>query len=61
VKRGVFWSTFSNAYRDGTKLCPQAKVIKGDMERYSHCHIPLTEVIQKKSPITEKRVSTNFI
>jgi DNA polymerase-4 len=25
---GRFGSTFSNAYRDGTKLCPQAKVSK---------------------------------
>jgi DNA polymerase-4 len=43
------------------KLCPQAKVIKGDMERYSQLSHTVTEVIQKKSPITEKRVSMNFI
>jgi DNA polymerase-4 len=29
------------------KLCPQAKVIKGDMERYSQLSHTVTEVIQE--------------
>jgi len=36
------------------RLCPQAKVMKGDMELYSKLSHDVTEVIQEKAPIVEK-------
>jgi DNA polymerase-4 len=42
------------------KLCPQAKVIKGDMERYSQLSHAVTEVIQEKAPIMEKASIDEF-
>lgn len=42
------------------KLCPQAKVIKGDMERYSQLSHDVTEVIQEKAPILEKASIDEF-
>jgi DNA polymerase-4 len=42
------------------RLCPQAKVMKGDMELYSLSHD--TQVIEEKAPIVEKKqASMNFI
>ena len=42
------------------KLCPQAKVIKGDMELYSQLSHTVTEVIQEKAPIMEKASMDEF-
>ena len=42
------------------KLCPQAKVIKGDMERYSQLSHAVTEVIQEKAPVMEKASIDEF-
>ncbi len=42
------------------RLCPQAKVIKGDMELYSKLSHTVTEVIQSKAPITEKASIDEF-
>ena len=42
------------------KLCPQAKVIKGDMERYSQLSHTVTEVIKEKAPIMEKASIDEF-
>lgn len=42
------------------KLCPQAKVIKGDMERYSQLSHTVTQVIQEKAPIMEKASIDEF-
>jgi DNA polymerase-4 len=42
------------------RLCPQAKVIKGDMELYSKLSHQVTEVIQSKAPIVEKASIDEF-
>lgn len=42
------------------KLCPQAKVIKGDMELYSKLSHQVTEVIQEQAPIMEKASIDEF-
>lgn len=36
------------------RLCPEAKVIKGDMEMYSKLSHTVTEIIEEKAPIVEK-------
>src|SRR5690606_23712025 len=36
------------------RLCPEVKVIKGDMERYSKLSHMVTEVIEEKAPVVEK-------
>lgn len=36
------------------KLCPEAKVIKGDMELYSKLSHTVTEIIEEKAPLVEK-------
>ncbi|MDG1871197.1 DNA polymerase IV [Flavobacterium frigidarium] len=42
------------------KLCPQAKIVKGDMERYSQLSHDVTEVINEKAPIVEKASIDEF-
>lgn len=42
------------------RLCPQAKIIKGDMERYSHLSHAVTEVISEKAPVMEKASIDEF-
>ena len=42
------------------KLCPQAKVLKGDMELYSKFSHTITEIIQEKAPIVEKASIDEF-
>lgn len=42
------------------KLCPEAKVIKGDMEHYSNMSHLVTEVIQEKVPVLEKASIDEF-
>lgn len=42
------------------KLCPQAKIIKGDMELYSRLSHDVTQVIQEKAPIMEKASIDEF-
>lgn len=42
------------------RLCPQAKVVKGDMELYSKLSHQVTEVIQSKSPVVEKASIDEF-
>lgn len=41
-------------------LCPQAKVIKGDMELYSNLSHTVTEVIKEKAPVMEKASIDEF-
>ncbi|WP_207774362.1 DNA polymerase IV [Sphingobacterium corticibacter] len=36
------------------RLCPEAKVIKGDMEMYSQLSHTVTEIIEEQSPVVEK-------
>lgn len=36
------------------RLCPEAKVIKGDMEKYSQLSRTVTEIIEEKAPVVEK-------
>lgn len=36
------------------RLCPEAKVIKGDMEKYSRYSRTVTEIIEEKAPVVEK-------
>ena len=42
------------------RLCPEARVIKGDMEYYSNMSHLVTEVIQEKVPILEKASIDEF-
>lgn len=42
------------------KLCPEARVIKGDMEMYSKMSHLVTEVIQEKVPVLEKASIDEF-
>ena len=42
------------------KLCPDAKVIKGDMELYSQLSHAVTEVIEEKAPVMEKASIDEF-
>ena len=46
--------------RYALKLCPQAKVIKGDMEWYSQKSKEVTEVLQDQSPLVEKASIDEF-
>lgn len=36
------------------RLCPQAKIIKGDMELYSKLSHDVTQIIEEKAPVVEK-------
>ncbi|ABQ06779.1 DNA polymerase IV [Flavobacterium johnsoniae] len=42
------------------KLCPQAKIMKGDMELYSRLSHEVTEIIQEKAPVVEKASIDEF-
>lgn len=42
------------------RLCPDAKVIKGDMEYYSNMSHTVTEIIQEKVPVLEKASVDEF-
>lgn len=42
------------------KLCPDAKVIKGDLEYYSNMSHSVTEIIQEKVPVMEKASIDEF-
>jgi len=42
------------------RLCPQAKVMKGDMELYSKLSHDVTQVIEDKAPIVEKASIDEF-
>jgi len=69
-ERGVVASCSYEARRFGVKsampiamalrLCPQAKVIKGDMELYSRFSHTITEIIQEKAPVVEKASIDEF-
>jgi len=69
-ERGVVASCSYEARRFGVRsampiqmalrLCPQAKVMKGDMELYSRLSHDITEIIQEKAPIVEKASIDEF-
>lgn len=42
------------------RLCPQAKVVKGDMELYSKMSHTVTEVIEESAPVMEKASIDEF-
>lgn len=42
------------------RLCPDAKVIRGDMEMYSNMSHTVTEIIQEKVPVLEKASIDEF-
>lgn len=42
------------------KLCPQARMIKGDYELYSRCSETVTEIIQDSAPLMEKSSIDEF-
>lgn len=42
------------------RLCPEARVIKGDMEMYSNMSYMVTEIIQEKVPVLEKASIDEF-
>lgn len=46
--------------RMAERLCPEAKVIKGDMEYYSNMSHTVTEIIQEKVPVMEKSSVDEF-
>ncbi len=46
--------------RMALKLCPEAKVVKGDHELYSKLSNQVTEVIQEKVPVVEKASIDEF-
>lgn len=46
--------------RMALKLCPEAKVVKGDHELYSKLSNEVTEIIQEKVPIVEKASIDEF-
>ncbi|OOG66788.1 DNA polymerase IV [Flavobacterium sp. A45] len=68
--RGVVASCSYEARRFGVRsampinmamrLCPQAKIVKGDMELYSKLSHDVTQVIQEKAPIMEKASIDEF-
>jgi DNA polymerase-4 len=41
-------------------LCPQARVVKGDMELYSKLSHTVTEIIEEKAPVMEKASIDEF-
>lgn len=41
-------------------LCPQARVVKGDMELYSRLSHTVTEIIEEKAPVMEKASIDEF-
>ncbi|MET3029200.1 DNA polymerase IV [Flavobacterium sp. UW10123] len=69
-ERGVVASCSYEARRFGVRsampiqmalrLCPQAKVMKGDMELYSRLSYDVTEIIQEKAPVVEKASIDEF-
>ncbi|WP_226064546.1 DNA polymerase IV [Kaistella polysaccharea] len=68
--RGVVASCSYEARRFGVRsampikmalrLCPEAKVIRGDYERYSKLSKEVTEIIQEKVPVLEKASIDEF-
>ncbi|PBJ06838.1 DNA polymerase IV [Flavobacterium sp. ACN6] len=46
--------------RMALKLCPDAKVMKGDMELYSQLSHDVTEILQEKAPVLEKASIDEF-
>lgn len=46
--------------RMAMQLCPQAKVIKGDMELFSNKSHEVTQIIEEKSPLVEKASIDEF-
>lgn len=46
--------------RMALRLCPQAKVIKGDMELYSKMSHTVTEIIEESAPLMEKSSIDEF-
>ncbi len=46
--------------RMALRLCPEAQVIKGDMEYYSNMSHMVTEIIQEKVPVLEKASVDEF-
>jgi len=69
-ERGVVASCSYEARRFGVrsampihmaiKLCPQAKIMKGDMELYSRLSHDITQIIQEKAPVVEKASIDEF-
>jgi len=46
--------------RMAMKLCPDAKIMKGDMELYSKLSHDVTEILQEKAPVLEKASVDEF-
>jgi DNA polymerase-4 len=46
--------------RMAMKLCPQAKIIKGDMQLYSKMSHVITDIIAEKAPVMEKASIDEF-
>ncbi len=69
-ERGVVASCSYEARRFGVRsampirmalqLCPNAKIVKGDMELFSNKSAEVTEIIEEKAPIVEKASIDEF-
>lgn len=46
--------------RMAMKLCPEAKIIRGDHEKYARLSHTVTEIIQEKAPVMEKASIDEF-
>jgi DNA polymerase IV len=46
--------------RMAMRLCPQARIVKGDMELYSKMSRTVTEIIEEKAPVVEKASIDEF-
>lgn len=46
--------------RMAMQLCPQAKIVKGDMELFSKKSLEVTQIIEENSPIVEKASIDEF-
>lgn len=46
--------------RMALRLCPQAKIIKGDMELFSNKSHEVTQIIEEKAPVVEKASIDEF-
>jgi len=42
------------------RLCPEARVVKGDMELFSHCSNTVSQIIEERAPVMEKASIDEF-
>src|SRR4051812_39012796 len=42
------------------RLCPEARVVKGDIELFSHCSNTVSQIIEERAPVMEKASIDEF-